>query len=345
MAAIHKRPFEFRMCKKVAELTQVIHMLFTRNHEREVELEATKEAYEEEINKVLRESEERINIYKTKYQELQSEKELEEDRKRRESDEEAVKFLNTRNKELEKKISDLESLASERRTECDEIKDLLNKARSHIDKLKESQAEDLKRNQGKYEEIVLKNEKLKSRISLLEKDLRESQHGSDRDRLDLQRLIDQLRKENEKYRSSLIDNEKSKQQLLAKIKQLENDIKRTKKQLLSKKQNPKMNERRNSYFNGNEDDELDKLRNEVARYKMELSNRENNFNRVFSDVQPVLLDRRSQNHVRKYSTGNQTQSLHSYPNDLEGRLPQLGYERSRSGTLIRSRSLSREMSY
>ncbi|CAD5118388.1 unnamed protein product [Dimorphilus gyrociliatus] len=345
MAALHKRPFEFRMCKKVAELTQVIHMLFTRNHEREVELEATKEAYEEEINRVLRESDERISVYKTKYQELQFAKELKQDRKKQEVNEEAVKFLNIRNKELEEKINDLEVLASERRNECNEIKVLLNKAESHVEKLKELKTEDLRKNQGKCEEITAKNEKLKGRISILEKELRDSQQSSERDRLDLQRLIDQLRRENEKYRNCLVDNEKSKQQLLAKVKQLENDLKRVKKQLLLKKQSQQTNDRRNSYFNGNEDDEIDKLRNEVARYKMELSNRENNFNRVFSDIQPVLLDRRSQNQARKYSTGTQMQSLHSYPNDLEGRLPQLGYERSRSGTLIRSRSLSREMSY
>jgi hypothetical protein len=34
-----KKTFEFRMSKKVAELTQVVHMLFTRNHEKEVEIE------------------------------------------------------------------------------------------------------------------------------------------------------------------------------------------------------------------------------------------------------------------------------------------------------------------
>lgn len=31
-----KGGFDFRMSKKVAELTQVVHMLFTRNHEKEV---------------------------------------------------------------------------------------------------------------------------------------------------------------------------------------------------------------------------------------------------------------------------------------------------------------------
>ena len=31
-----RKGFEYKMSKKVAELTQVVHMLFTRNHEREV---------------------------------------------------------------------------------------------------------------------------------------------------------------------------------------------------------------------------------------------------------------------------------------------------------------------
>ena len=36
MATSGKNGFDFRMSKKVAELTQVVHMLFTRNHEKEV---------------------------------------------------------------------------------------------------------------------------------------------------------------------------------------------------------------------------------------------------------------------------------------------------------------------
>ena len=44
-----KKSFEFKMCKKVAELTQVVHMLFVKNHEREVELEALRAAYEREV--------------------------------------------------------------------------------------------------------------------------------------------------------------------------------------------------------------------------------------------------------------------------------------------------------
>lgn len=56
-----RKTFEFRMCKKVAELTQVVHMLFTRNHEKEMEMEALKAAYEEEIERVLKDARKRLS--------------------------------------------------------------------------------------------------------------------------------------------------------------------------------------------------------------------------------------------------------------------------------------------
>ena len=56
----NKKSFEYKMSKKVAELTQVVHMLFSRNHEREVELEATKEAYEQEIVIVIADAKKQI---------------------------------------------------------------------------------------------------------------------------------------------------------------------------------------------------------------------------------------------------------------------------------------------
>ena len=36
--------------------------------------------------------------------------------------------------------------------------------------------------------------------------------------------------------------------------------------------------------------EINRLRNELARAKLELYNRESNFNRVFSEKQPVLVN-------------------------------------------------------
>ena len=67
----NKRSFEFRMSKKVAELTQVVHMLFTRNHEKEVEIEAIKDSYEHEIELVIDDAKNKIRHLEVKVQELQ----------------------------------------------------------------------------------------------------------------------------------------------------------------------------------------------------------------------------------------------------------------------------------
>ncbi len=40
-------------------------------------------------------------------------------------------------------------------------------------------------------------------------------------------------------------------------------------------------------------EEIEKLRAQVHRYRMELSNREGNFNRMFVDQRPVVVDRRA----------------------------------------------------
>ena len=41
---------------------------------------------------------------------------------------------------------------------------------------------------------------------------------------------------------------------------------------------------------GEYNEEVEQLRRELLRYKMELSNREHNFNRVFSEKQPINTD-------------------------------------------------------
>ena len=58
---VSKKCFEFKVSKKVAELIQVVHMLFTKNHERELELQTTKDAYEQEIENIIRDARNRLN--------------------------------------------------------------------------------------------------------------------------------------------------------------------------------------------------------------------------------------------------------------------------------------------
>lgn len=52
---------QFRLSKKVAELTKVVHLLFTKNREKELEVEAVKEAYEKEINVVINDAKVRLS--------------------------------------------------------------------------------------------------------------------------------------------------------------------------------------------------------------------------------------------------------------------------------------------
>lgn len=50
----------------------------------------------------------------------------------------------------------------------------------------------------------------------------------------------------------------------------------------------------NDWFNfQNYNDELEKLRAEVRRYRLELQNRDANFNRVFTEQQPLIVDPRA----------------------------------------------------
>src|SRR6218665_1726164 len=42
----------------------------------------------------------------------------------------------------------------------------------------------------------------------------------------------------------------------------------------------------------NYDREIERLKQEIQRYRMELSNRETNYNRRFSDMQPIIVNRR-----------------------------------------------------
>ena len=56
------------------------------------------------------------------------------------------------------------------------------------------------------------------------------------------------------------------------------------------------------------DDELERLRREVQRYRLELTNRESSFNRMFTDHHPVIVDGKP----RKTSSGLMTDSVSSF---------------------------------
>uniref|UniRef100_A0A4W3HB87 Family with sequence similarity 184 member Ab n=1 Tax=Callorhinchus milii TaxID=7868 RepID=A0A4W3HB87_CALMI len=68
-AAEYNQDLHLKMSKKIAQLTKVIYALNTKNDEHEVAIQTLKEAHEEEIQKILIETREKILQYKSKISE------------------------------------------------------------------------------------------------------------------------------------------------------------------------------------------------------------------------------------------------------------------------------------
>ena len=127
-----KRGFDFRMSKKVAELTQVVHMLFTRNHEKEVELDALKEAYELEISEVIADARNRLAQVEKQLEDAAKHTAGEADKTRKLLE---VEFL-AREQELKRRAEESERALHEERGKCQNLRDMLIRAQRDIENLR-----------------------------------------------------------------------------------------------------------------------------------------------------------------------------------------------------------------
>ncbi|XP_064648155.1 myosin-2 heavy chain-like isoform X2 [Lineus longissimus] len=285
-----KKTFEFRMSKKVAELTQVVHMLFTRNHEKEVELEAQKEAYEYEIELVIRDAKSQIERLDMKIRELERSRNIEGEKARLQYGQE----MQQRESELKAKLEEKEKELVEEKSECQHVRDLLINAQKDIEQLRRGVSSEL---DSKSDEVANKNkeiEKLRRSVEKTEKKLKDSERKSDEAIKDLSTDNDKLQKELSQLQELFEDNRKTKEQLISANKLLEIEIKKIRKEL--GKRLTEMVANQNGKGRGmvvDYNNELDRLRREVQRYKMELTNRDSNFNRVFTEFQPVVVDSRA----------------------------------------------------
>nr|XP_022309117.1 uncharacterized protein LOC111114882 isoform X7 [Crassostrea virginica] len=92
-------------------------------------------------------------------------------------------------------------------------------------------------------------------------------------------------------------------------------------------------------------EEVEKLRREVQRYRMELSNRDNNFNRMFTDGQQLMVDPRAGKIAITQQQKRPTSSRISSAS-ASGRLPALTQEqKTRLTKLMKPRPLPKEMLY
>ncbi|KAK7116707.1 protein FAM184A-like [Littorina saxatilis] len=297
-----KRSFEFRMSKKVAELTQVVHMLFTRNHEKEVEIEALKEAYEFEISEVIEDAQKRIGVLERLQEESMKHQAGDVDRIRKLLEGE----FQSKEQDWDRKLEETERLLQEERSECQNLRDMLIGAQRDIENLRHSVSKQMNSQVDETTRREREVEKLRKQVAQLEQSLREcSKEGGELVK-ELQRNNDSLERELRQVHSALDESHGTRDQLLVRNKQLEADMKALKRDF-NRKVSEVVNGQKlsrngtGSFLDQNE--ELERLRREIHRYRLELSNRDANFNRMFTDKQPI--------HVDRSVTGLKLQTSHS----------------------------------
>ena len=227
MAATSKKGFDFRMSKKVAELTQVVHMLFTRNHEKEVEIEALKDAYEYEIDIVIKDAKGRIEKLEKQINDLLSSKGSESDKIRHQLEQ----MVAQKEKEYKSRVESLEKQLLDERNECQNVRDLLIAAQKDIERLRSGQNSEIAK---KAAELSEKNEEiasLKSRVNQLERQLKDKGDNSSDIINSLQKVNTKLKKENSQLQESMTDLNHLKDQLINKNRHLEIEVKQMKKEL------------------------------------------------------------------------------------------------------------------
>lgn len=115
-----------KLSRKIAELTMVIHLLFTRNHERELEMEAVKTAYEHEISVVLEEAKGKISWLEGQLDELEKYRVLLDLKNTEtEKDKQMIKDLQNKEEQLNARLENKDQLITVAEKQIVELKDQL----------------------------------------------------------------------------------------------------------------------------------------------------------------------------------------------------------------------------
>ena len=225
--ATNKKSFDFRMSKKVAELTQVVHMLFTRNHEKEMEIEALKDAYEDEINCVIKDAKGKICDVEKQLEKLSSKSSFDanglKEIKRMEQ------LMKDKDEEWKNKTAMLQLQLKNEKLECQNVRDLLIQAQKDIERLRESQSQDEAKKTSENEKLNKENEQMKSQIQMMKKQL----NGSPNSEVfqELQKNYNHIVKDFSSLKDTLMGSEKTREQLASKNKSLEEQIRELKKEI------------------------------------------------------------------------------------------------------------------
>lgn len=271
----NKKSFEYKMSKKVSELTQVVHMLFSRNHEREVELESTKEAYEQEILNVIADAKKRIEALEHDLAEAKRKAQtnaisIEQDcgKKLNEHKEKSEKHLleiREKNAALLKEIASLKDdiVKLENEVEINKEKTMkahfmtstsrsrstdqsgVNSVDLEVTSPRPNGASDLADLNKLKEELKVKeieNENLKHMVAMNVQTQREGDKAIAQFKKDLDKTESELRLRNSKLIEDATHSNKAKEMAQKKSKMLETDIKHLKTKLQDKKKETASNE-------------------------------------------------------------------------------------------------------
>ena len=213
------------MSKKVAELTQVVHMLFTRNHEKEVEIEALKEAYELEISEAISDARSRIS---------QLERQREDSLRQQAGDTDRIRKLlegelEHKEQEWRRKLEEGEGSLQEERTECQNLRDMLIRAQGDIENLRRGVSQQLSAQAGEATRQQQEVERLRRQVGQLEQSLRERGKESGELVRELEKSNEGLERELRQVHPALEESHRTRDQLLARNKQLDADMKALKR--------------------------------------------------------------------------------------------------------------------
>lgn len=175
-----------KLSRKIAELTMVIHLLFTRNHERELEMEAVKTAYEHEISVVLEEAKGKISWLEGQLDELEKYRVLLDLKNTEtEKDKQMIKDLQNKEEQLNARLENKDQLITVAEKQIVELKDqlmgklqvgdeqvaLLSTELETVKKENSNLKENLKAKTDKIKKFQSQVESLQSKVKTLEEEL------------------------------------------------------------------------------------------------------------------------------------------------------------------------------
>lgn len=212
-----------KLCKKVAELAQVVHLLFTSNHEKQIEIDCLIDAYEDEISRVIDDAQTWVKS---------SENAIAEQKKRVE--ESAAELGHARHQlvllrgqydQLREKESRQSNELSEVKEECQKLRDLLINDQSDLQRLKANLESELKEKEQVLNKRNEDLERMSQKIARLETTLLDVQRNADRTVKMAQKRVRNVEQELNKMRLEVKSAHRNRDSLFEKQKSLEKELK------------------------------------------------------------------------------------------------------------------------